>query len=296
MIASLPIGVFVLMQLFVLAMAGILVYAGLRARRRAALVRSMPTSPIGMAEDGYREVEGTVEAVPGPPLLAPLTRQPCCWYEAKVEKYVVRGSTDTGSEGRWETVTSETSAAPFLVRDGTGVCLVDPHRAEVTPTDRSQWYGNTATPKDRNPPKVGPTEALGGMLQSSGSNRFRYYEARIYSGNPALVLGEFASHRFDASEDAGDADEVEGAEAKPAGDASPSARIAALERDDAMLDAARRVTRQTIARGTGARPFIITTTSQAQHVALSSQGGVAALGLALVPLALAALLVWLRYG
>jgi hypothetical protein len=32
------------------------------------------------------------------------------------------------------------SGTPFFVRDSTGVCTVHPDGAEVTPTDKSQWY------------------------------------------------------------------------------------------------------------------------------------------------------------
>ena len=40
----------------------------------------------------------------------------------------------------------------------------------------------------------------------------------------------------------------------------------------------------------------LSTTSQADHVALATVGGTAALGLAALPLGLALLLVWARFG
>ena len=63
-----------------------------------------------------------------------------------------------------------------------------------------------------------------------------------------------------------------------------------------MMDAARTVTKATISKGTGAQPFLFTTTSQADHVALSNVGGTAALGIAVIPLALALVLIWARFG
>jgi hypothetical protein len=291
MIRSLPFFVFALMLLFLLGMAAVAIYAGLRARRSASIVRTMPTSPIGMAEDGYREFEGVIEAVPALPITAPLTKQPCVWYEMKVEKYASsRGEDHSG--GHWAVVKAETSTAPFLVRDATGVCIVDPHRADITPTDKSQWFGKSESPKDRNPPKLKPTESTGGMVQVAGTNSYRYFESRIYAGDPILVLGEFVSHRFASREDADDDDDQD-AETPSAPSSDPA--IAALERDDAMMDAARKVTPQVVSRGSGRKPFIITTTPQAQHIALSTQGSRAALGIAALPLAIAALLVWLRY-
>ena len=53
------------------------------------------------------------------------------------------------------TIQESTSSAPILLRDASGVCLVLPYSAEVTPTDKSVWTGPTAVPTDRNPPRVG---------------------------------------------------------------------------------------------------------------------------------------------
>jgi hypothetical protein len=302
--ASLPLPVFVVIVLFLVGMCGIAAYAGLRARRRAALVMATPTSPIGMAADGYREFEGRVEAVPGEPLTAPLTQWPCCWYHARVEKFVSRPSSNRSSE--WTVVKEWTSGAPFLVRDSTGVCIVDPYGAEVTPADKSLWYGAKETPTDRNPAKVGPTESAKGMVEVSGgpNSKFRYSEERIYAGDALLVLGEFTTGRFGPSSDedeedddaaeAEDAAETDGAQDEDESDRAVG-RIQDLQKEDRMMDAARAVTKATIWKGTGAQPFLFTTTSQADHVALSTVGGTALLGMAVVPLGLVLLLIWLRF-
>ena len=151
-VQSAPAGVFAFMVIFLLLMAGVAGVAGLHARRRAALIEKTDTSPIGFAEDGYREFEGTIEAAAGE-LAAPLTGWPCVWYASKVERYVVSSRQRTGS--KWEEVRSGSSDAPFLVRDSTGAAIVRPWGAEVTPTDLSVWYGSTAEPEDRNPAAAG---------------------------------------------------------------------------------------------------------------------------------------------
>jgi hypothetical protein len=301
MIASLPFGVFLVMIAFLLAMAGIMVFAGLHARKRSALVSDTPTTSISQATDGYREFEGFVEAVPGTSVVAPLTRWPCCWYQARVEEWESRAGETSGG---WKTVKEWTSGAPFVVRDTSGVCIVDPHLAEVTPTDKSRWHGDTLMPEDRNPARVGPTESAAGIVDFAGTAKFRYYEERIYAGDPLLVLGEFSSRRSGFDHD--DEDEWESEESAGAGAAgSPgggdaigrmSEAVRELEADDARFDEARKVTDFTIRRGSGAKPFIITTTRQSDHVSLSAAGGAAAFGVALLPLAIAALLVWLRFG
>ena len=101
-VRGLPFGVFLFALAVPLAMAAVAFYAGMQARRRAALMKSMPTSNIGMAADGDVEFEGRIEAVDGATLIAPLTRVPCAWYHAHVEKYV--GKSRNGSGDGWVTV------------------------------------------------------------------------------------------------------------------------------------------------------------------------------------------------
>jgi len=275
MVASLPLGVFIIIILFFVAMAAIVIAAGATTRKRAALVKATPTSPVGMAAEGYREFEGTLEAVPGPAVAAPLTGWPCAWYHARVEQYV-KSASRKGSAGSWKTVRDWTSDAPFFVRDGTGVAIVDPDRAEVTPTDKSQWTGKTERPVDRNPKRVKATESAHGAFEIAVSGDYRYSEERIYAGDPLLVLGEVRTHTFGAADEHVD----------EAADPESAARLAA----------AQKVTRVTIGRGSGKQPMIITTTPQAQHIALGEKGGVAAYAVALVPLGIALWLLWARLG
>ena len=200
-IRDLPLPVFVVMIAFGLAMAGVVIAAGLHAQRRAKLISDTPTSNIGMASDGYCEFEGVVEAIGGQTVTAPLTQSPCVWYHAKVEKWVSR-STSQGSS-YWATAKETTSHAPFFVRDATGVCIVQPDGGEVTPTDKSQWIGGGIEPTDCNPARLPPTESTTPIVEVSGgpNSRFRYSEERIYDGNPLLVLGEFSRGRFDTPEE-----------------------------------------------------------------------------------------------
>jgi hypothetical protein len=293
MIAALPLGVFIVIVLFFVAMAVLAIVAGVTARKRAALVKATPTSPIHGATDGYREFEGRIEAVPGPAVTAPLTGWPCAWYHATVERQQRRpGSYDDTGPDSWVTVHEWTSGAPMLLRDGAGVCVVDPSRAEVTPTDRSRWFGTTEQPADRNPPKIGPTEALDPVFQVTSTGMYRYTEERVYAGDPLLVLGEFRSQAVDASE--GDDEDAETNDTKTTRTLTDDE--ARWEREERLFAAAYRVTHGRIARGSGKRPFILTTTSQAQHVEFSEKGGLAAIGVAIVPLAIAVLLIWARFG
>jgi hypothetical protein len=282
MIASIPLGVFLVIVLFFVAMAAVVVTAGATARRRAALVKATPTSAVGMAADGYREFEGTSDAVSGPPVTAHFTGWPCVWYHAKLEQYRLGKNTRTGAS--WHTVGDWTSGAPFFIRDATGVAIFDPFRGEITATDKSEWLGKTEQPADRTPKKFKPTESVHGGFQMAVTGDYRYSEERIYAGDPLLVLGEFKTHTFDPADD-DDEDDAGEAEADPD-----------EKRDAALLAEAQKVTRATIGRGSGKQPLIITTTPQAQHIAMSEKGGMAAYAIALVPLGIALWLLWARFG
>jgi hypothetical protein len=301
--------VFFCIMIFLLAAGGILLVAGMRARRRAALIGAMPTSNIGMAADGYCELEGRIEIIEGHPITAPLTHAPCAWYRARVERWIP-GRRD--SMGRWSVVRDETSSSPFLVRDATGVCAVYPHGAEVTPTDTSKWSGADAAPTDRNPPRYAPTDVVPPDTEFGGTG-YRYLEERIYVGDPLLVLGEFHTGRFDAAADDDDVDDEPDLDEQSAGgdvsdiDAGDVADDGATaaddggdgdedDDDDAAALAAERVTSAWVARGAGTRPFIMTTTLQAVHVAMSDTGAQTALSMAPVPFLVAAFLAWARYA
>jgi hypothetical protein len=278
-IRSAPFGVFLAMVAIPLLMAGVAVFAGLRARQRAALVDATPKANIAFADNGYRQLEGTVEPIAGMPVVAPLTKTPCAWFYAKVEEYVPERQRSRQGGREWRIVTEVVSETPFLLRDATGSCAVHPARAEVTPTDRSLWYGATAEPVDTNPPKVGPGDAVKPMLEVKGgpNSRYRYSEDRIYAGNRLFVQGAFSTglvieHDEDVAEEEVDVDEEE----------------------QAVQDAAG--TKASIRNGSGAPPFIMSTTARAEHVAKMALGGSAALGIAAVPLAIAVLVVWVRFS
>jgi len=79
----------------------------------------------------YREVvelSGQVEVGPGGPLSSPETGTDCVWFRHLVQRRYRKRSNDgkATTSNATETVTSETSDAPFLLRDETGEILVRP--------------------------------------------------------------------------------------------------------------------------------------------------------------------------
>ena len=274
MIRSASLLEFLMMVVVPLAIAAALVYGGVRARQRAALIKSIPKSNIGMADDGYREFEGTIEAIEGGSATSPLTKSSCVWFHAKVEESVA--SRSNYKIGRhWRVLNETTSRARFIVRDSTGACVVYPEDADVTPTDRSVWYGATIEPTDRNPLKVGPGESPSPDFQNLAGpdTRYRYSEERIYAGDPLVVLGKFTTGLAAGDQASVDDEEPEeGAGEKASG------------------------TKASIRRGSGDPPFILSTSPRDAQINLMAKRGVAAFGIAAGALAIAAVIAWVRFS
>lgn len=113
------------------AMAIVSVLAWLSALNRLRAVRDTPTSKIASAAQGYVELIGRGRQVKDAPLLSKFTALPCLWY-----RYTVQRRT---SNNKWETIDSGESQDCFLLRDETGVCLVDPEEAEIVTKHKDQW-------------------------------------------------------------------------------------------------------------------------------------------------------------
>lgn len=150
--------------------------------RRARLIEDVPTSLIRSAAQGYIELIGTGQLMPGTPITAPLTGLPCTWYRFKVEEKEVRHVRGR-QETRWRKVNSGNSGELFLLVDDTGQCVIDPDGAEVIPSVKESWYGNTRNPES------GPTGSTG--IFSSG--RFRYTEQRMHIGDHLYAIGYFTT-------------------------------------------------------------------------------------------------------
>jgi len=158
-------------------------YYAFRNLLRARIIEDVPTARIRSAPQGYIELEGDAEAGPDGPLSSPLTDSACCWFRYKIEK---RQGKD------WSTLEEDSSAALFVLRDDTGVCLVRPENAEVTPTDKSIWYGDERHPTDRRPQRRRLDAGLFDDVEFSVvSGRYRYLEERIYPGDRVYAIGRF---------------------------------------------------------------------------------------------------------
>ncbi|MCC7485250.1 MAG: hypothetical protein IT529_09705 [Burkholderiales bacterium] len=140
-----------------LAMAGVSFAAWAANYRRYRQVHDLPTSKVASAAQGYAELLGRGEQLPGAPLLARLSRQSCCWYSFQIH--------ERGADGKWKFVDRGTSVEQFLLVDDTGSCVISPDGAEVVSGYHRAWQEG-----DR-----------------------RYTEDLILPGGPLYAVGEFTT-------------------------------------------------------------------------------------------------------
>jgi hypothetical protein len=160
-----------------LAMAG----AGVIQWRRARAFEDTPTSKVRSAAQGYVEFSGNARALPGAPIISPLTHRPCVWFKYCVEQRMAT------RRNAWATVDEGTSDAIFALDDDTGRVVIDPAGAEVSAVPRSVWYGNDSG----TPPALRTPWWAGGSI----GNRYRYSERILLDGQPLSAVGVFQTRR-----------------------------------------------------------------------------------------------------
>ena len=99
--------------------------------RRLRRIDDTPLSNIETAAQGYVEIAGRAEQPGGDPLASKLTNLPCVWYQYEVY--------EKKSNDEWSLQDAGVSDAPFVVRDATGQCVVDPEGAEVVCSRKQTW-------------------------------------------------------------------------------------------------------------------------------------------------------------
>src|SRR5262245_20479132 len=86
-------------------MAAVSFFAWAANYRRYRQINDLPTSKVVSAAQGYVELVGRAEALPGAPILSKLSSSPCCWYSYQIE--------EKGSNDKWQTVDSGRSVEDF---------------------------------------------------------------------------------------------------------------------------------------------------------------------------------------
>jgi hypothetical protein len=137
----------------------------LMASRRQRAIEDVPTSTIAAAAQGYVELRGIAAPSAGNSLTGQLTRIPCVWY-----RFVATDVTDPNEK---RVVDFGSRSVPFVLRDRTGECLIDPGQAEVV-CDRCQSWVKEDMEYDEWSIRVGDPVHAVGYFSSGGRDAERY--------------------------------------------------------------------------------------------------------------------------
>jgi hypothetical protein len=167
------------LALATLGSAGIAVgmYMFFRRWKQRRLLEDTPAAHIRSAPQGYVKLSGRARSVDGKSLHAPLTGRGCVWWSYRIEQ--------RGRNSRPAIVWGNdcgTSDRRFLLVEQGDQCLIDPDGADIEPSNRKVWYGNSP---DEIPPAL-----LGGIAFGFGQS-YRYVEAILTEDAELSVLGEF---------------------------------------------------------------------------------------------------------
>ncbi len=142
--------------LFCLALIAVIsLFAWLSNLNRLRAIRDTPASKVASAAQGYVELTGRGVTFGEQPVFSQLKKMPCLWYRYTVE---VRDA-----EKDWKIEDKGESDDSFLLRDQSGVCVVDPEQAEISTCHCDCWT----------------------------LDNHRYTEWKLLAGDKIYVLGEF---------------------------------------------------------------------------------------------------------
>ena len=167
---------------FILLFLCFIFYRIYKTHQRYRFINDTATSNIASAAQGYVELKGLGEMMPGPVTKSPFSGRSCLWYQCKVE---VRKK--TGKYKIWSEQSNEISDEIFYLQDATGNCVILPEGAHVIPSEVNYWYGSHSQANYQ------------GRLKSSwysryiGLGNYRFSEKLITVADPLFVIGLFKS-------------------------------------------------------------------------------------------------------
>jgi hypothetical protein len=165
-----------------IALAGLsayLFYLSYTSYQRFRHISGTATSKIRSASQGYVELKGLGEWMPGDQMHTPFSQKRCLWYHCTIEK-----KERVGKRTSWTNILTRTSDQIFHMVDETGYCVIDPEDAHVVPESRQTWYGSTQDV----PP---PTTKTGSLFGRIGLGNYRFTEEIIRPATQIYVLGFF---------------------------------------------------------------------------------------------------------
>ena len=163
---------------------GFLLFKTYQAHRRYRFVSDTATSRIASAAQGYVELKGLGELMPGDQILSPFSQRRCLWYQCIVERKKRHGKNTV-----WVEESNEISDHLFHLQDETGVCVVMPEGAHIVPSENHVWYGNHLAARQQ------AKHRAGRFSRYMGYGRYRFTEKLITIADALYVIGWFQTHQ-----------------------------------------------------------------------------------------------------
>lgn len=153
-------------------------YDFFRRWRQQRMLQDTAAARIRSAPQGYVKLTGRAKPLSGKALRAPLTGRSCVWW-----KYSIHTRAN-GPGTLWRVDDRGVSDQPFLLTEQADECLVDPAGADIEPSERRIWCGES--------PQM-PTFSIFGFSPFASAETNRYMEAIIIEDAQLSVLGELHS-------------------------------------------------------------------------------------------------------
>jgi hypothetical protein len=158
---------------------------GMRYLRQALAITGTAASYIRSAAQGYVVLVGEGVPLPGRSMLAPFSSKPCVWWSTQVETLLIPADKRIAPSG--DAFNKRFSTQLFLLRDGSGECLVDPSAADVRVKSRDVWYGSSMSGEPANT----------GRRTRSATDDLRFVEERIELHQRIVASGYFRTAHVD---------------------------------------------------------------------------------------------------
>ena len=176
-----------ILLIFLVGLSIYLLYRSRAAFRRYRFMSGTATSKIRSASQGYVELKGIGEFMPGDELISPFSGSRCLWYQCTVEQ-----KQKTDKRITWTNVSNEISDNLFHLIDDTGECVIDPEGAHVVAELNRTWYGHRI--QDRLRPA-----ASSSVLTGIAIGGYRFSEMLIRPACQIYALGFFRTLQNTAS-------------------------------------------------------------------------------------------------
>lgn len=171
---------------FLIGVIIFLAYITHTALKRYRFMSGTATSKIRSAPQGYVELKGTGQLMPGDEIRSPFSGNRCLWYQCTVEQ-----KKKNGKHANWINISDEMSNNLFHLLDETGECVIDPESAHVVPGLSRTWYGHDL--QDRLRPSV-----AGGLFVGIATGGYRFSEKIIRPASQLYALGNFRTEQHTA--------------------------------------------------------------------------------------------------